>query len=87
VSSFHDAANPAAQERGVDLTLGGSAIWSTASSKFVDFHLTGCGTRFGGTQYNERSRDLAPSAIGFAVVLADPQERVPPATSWRYPAN
>jgi hypothetical protein len=85
VSKFRDDEQPGEQLREVELRLAGMALYDTSKKQFVEFHLVGVGTRAGGTQFNERSQDLAPAPIGFAVVLADLNERIAPANFWRYP--
>ena len=42
------------------------------------------GTRWGGTRYNGRERDLGRHPIGFAMSLAQDDEPVAPAYLWRY---
>jgi hypothetical protein len=71
--------------RGVATTLAGRAVWNRDTGRFVSFELVAIGERWGATQYNERSEDLAPSKIGFAFVLAaEGQPRVAPAFYWDY---
>lgn len=74
-----------AQERGVATGLRGRARWDPAAGRFVAFELVAAGQRWGATRYNERADDLAPSPVGFAFVLAQPDHpRVAPAFWWRY---
>lgn len=86
VANFKDRKSPSDQERSVELTLAGMAVFDTETRRFTEFHLVGLGTRRGGTQFNERSKELGPSEIGFAVNLAPPGERIAPASFWRYPS-
>ena len=70
---------------GVATELRGHARWNTKTGRFVAFELVAIGTRWGATQYNERRRDLGPTAIGFAFVLAAPDHaRVAPSCWWDY---
>lgn len=85
VANFKDGRKPTDQARGVELRLLGTATFDREDGRFVEFHLIGLGTRFGATQFNERSKELGESAIGFAVNLAPPGERIAPASFWRYP--
>ena len=71
--------------RGVATELRGHARWNTKTGRFDAFELIAMGTRWGATQYNERKRDLEPTAIGFAFVLAAPDHpRVAPSCWWDY---
>jgi hypothetical protein len=71
--------------RGVATELRGHARWNQQSGRFDAFELIAMGTRWGATQYNERGRDLGPTAIGFAFVLAPPDHpRVAPSCWWDY---
>ena len=80
VGGYRDNDQPNEQRRGMELTLLGRARYDRAQEKFVSFELVAVGTRLGGTQYNVRSRDLAPAPFGVLLTLAgDSQvERVPP---------
>lgn len=70
---------------GVATELRGHARWNAKTSRFDAFELIAMGTRWGATQYNERKRDLGPTAIGFAFVLAVPDHpRVAPSCWWDY---
>ena len=84
VAGYRDMHDPAEQERGVETSLRGQAVWDTESGRFVAFELLALGTRWGGTQYNGRGDDLAPGRIGFAFVLAGDDERVAPAPIRQY---
>ncbi len=73
------------QLRGVSTELRGRARWHAKDQRFTTFELLAIGERWGETQYNERSGDAAPAAIGFAFVLAKPDHpRVAPAFWWEY---
>lgn len=85
IANFRDRKAPSDQERSVELRLGGMALFDRETNRLVEFHLVGDGTRRGGTQFNERTDDLESSRIGFAVTLAPPEERIAPASFWRYP--
>ncbi len=69
------------QNRGYELQLLGKAMYDTGSGRFTQFELVAAGTRWGGTQFNERRDDLATNPIGFYFSLAgtSPQERLAPA--------
>ncbi len=72
------------QERGVEGTLLGTAVYDTAAGKLVAIDFVILGKRWGGTQYNGRADDLAPSPVGFAFRLAGdtPADRVAPQFVW-----
>lgn len=72
------------QERGVEGTLLGTAAYDAAAQKLVSLDFVVLGKRWGGTQYNGRGDDLAPSPVGFAFRLAGdtPADRVPPQFVW-----
>lgn len=77
--------SPTNAERGVRTELEGRAVWDRSRARFATFELIATGTRWGATQYNERGKDLEPTAIGFAFVLAPPDHpRVAPAFWWDY---
>ncbi|MHC5005216.1 MAG: hypothetical protein ACYTJ0_19095 [Planctomycetota bacterium] len=80
----NDRWNPERQERGVDLQLLGRAEYDLARERFVLFDLVALGTRWGGTKFNARERDLAPAGIGFAFTLDDGEPPVAPAFVWEY---
>ncbi|HEX5053769.1 MAG TPA: hypothetical protein VFZ65_18460 [Planctomycetota bacterium] len=80
-----DRGQPVEHARGVSVTLTGRASWNEATGRFEQFELLAIGERFGATQYNGRPATAAPAAIGFAFVLAPPdQPRVAPAFWWDY---
>ena len=84
VAGYRDRDDPTEQERGFETELLGRATWDLASESFVEFDLVAIGRRWGGTQYNCRADDLAPTGIGVAFTLASDGERVAPASIWRY---
>ena len=72
-------------ERGVKVELSGRAVWDRQAARFRSFELLALGERWGATQYNQRSDDVAPTRIGFAFVLAPKDHpRVAPAFWWDY---
>lgn len=71
-------------ERGIELTLLGTAIFDAAAARFVHFELVAMGTRWGGAKHNGRSRDLRRNGIGFVLTLAGDDERVAPAAIKQY---
>jgi hypothetical protein len=75
-----------AQERGFEAEILGMGLYDRASERFTVFELVAIGTRWGGTQYNERGDDLGPSPMGLLFRLAGdtPADRVPPAHFWAY---
>ncbi len=78
VAGFNDMKKPTPQKRGITLALEGEAVFDTSKQRFTRFELAAVGTRFGGTQYNDRSKDLAEAPIGFWVELALAEDRVLP---------
>jgi len=74
------------QERGFDAVLTGKATYDLRSRRFLEFELLAVGKRWGGTQYNGRAKDLAPSSMGVLFTLAGASlgERVPPAFLKQY---
>ena len=48
------------------------------------FELVAAGERWGGSQYNARGDDLAPTPIGFVLRRAVGTTRVEPASFWEY---
>lgn len=85
ISGFDDLGKPSAQERSIALSFLGRATLRIGERMHVDrFELVGLGTRQGATQYNQRTDDPGPAGIGYALVLAPADERVPPATFWAY---
>ncbi|MDA1265997.1 MAG: hypothetical protein O2816_13030 [Planctomycetota bacterium] len=81
VNGHEDAAKPKEQERGIAVTFHGRATWD--GERFSAFELVALGERWGGTKYNRRDDDLAPTGIGYALVLAG-DEQVAPAFVWEY---
>ena len=75
---------PSKQSRGVELQLLGHAQFDTTANRFVSMEIVAIGERWGGTRFNERSRDLDRAPIGFVVQLADQDERVVPSFIWEY---
>lgn len=84
VAGYEDMHEPKEHERGVQTQVLGYATFDRESERFTDFRLLALGTRWGGTQYNGRSGDLEPGPIGFLLVPADPDLRIPPSSVWRY---
>lgn len=86
VKDRHDARNPQQNRRGFDARLLGRATWDSEQQRFTAFDMLAVGTRWGGTQYNVRYDDLAPSPLGIALTLAGntPADRVAPAAIWGY---
>jgi hypothetical protein len=76
--------SPEHHDRGVETSLLGTAELDTGTGRFVRFDLVALGTRWGGTLYNARERDLEPNGIGFALSLAPDEEPVAPAFVWEY---
>jgi len=75
---------PREQTRGFDAELLGRATWDRRDERFTEFDLLAIGERWGGTQYNGRADDLAPSPMGVLLTLAETEVRVPPASIWAY---
>ncbi len=75
-----DVNRPSVQKRGVDLKLLGMARFDREQGRFVGFEVVAVGTRWGGTQHNFRSNDLAPAPFGAMLSLAGKSrvERVAP---------
>lgn len=76
--------NPEQQERGVEMTLLGHATFDRATESFTEFEMIALGTRWGGTKYNGRERDLEPAGIGILFTLAPDDPPVAPAYIWEY---
>lgn len=68
---------PRSSERGTDLAIAGTLVFDTAAGRFVRFHLTASGQRWGATQYNSRHDDPGPAPIGFAFEQADGEGTAP----------
>ncbi|MHC4938056.1 MAG: hypothetical protein ACYTHK_03710 [Planctomycetota bacterium] len=73
-----------AGDRGVKVSLIGSATYDTRQERFVQFEVGATGTRWGATRYNARSDDQRASPIGYALVLAAKGDTVEPAFWWAY---
>lgn len=86
IAGYRDMNRASAQKRGMELRLLGQARYDRQQAKFVSFELVAVGTRWGGTQYNGRSRDLNPAPYGALVTLAGNTgaERVAPEHFWAY---
>ena len=85
VRGFRDRENPGEHELGFETELRGEATFDLATGRFVAFELIASGTRWGGTQFNSRSHDIEPSAVGVVLRLApEDAPRVAPAYIWRY---
>lgn len=67
-------------ERGIALTLQGSALYNRRQESFERFDLLATGTCWGATPYNARFDDLQPTPIGFALERAGTSliEQTPP---------
>lgn len=61
---------PSFRKRGYTSRLLGRATVDVKKEKFVSFELVGCGTRFGGTEYNFRTEDLFSTPVGAVFTLA-----------------
>jgi hypothetical protein len=83
VNGFRDASRASPQKRGMDLRLLGRARYDRRLERFVSLEVVAVGTRWGGTQYNGRARDLAPAPYGALLSLAG-AERVAPEHFWAY---
>jgi hypothetical protein len=72
---------PTPQKRGQETKLLGRATYDLEKRKFTRFEMLALGTRWGGSQFNQRADDLEPAPIGTLFVLAgdSPMERVAPA--------
>jgi len=72
------------QERGFEGTLVGQATYDFAEDRLLAIELVVVGNRWGGTQYNCRYDDMAPSLVGFVFRLEDDDaaSRVPPQFIW-----
>lgn len=84
VSGEGDTARASPQRRGVEVRLSGRAVFNLKTGRFASFELLAIGTRWGGTQYNERQDDLGEAPIGFALTLAGEGERVAPNVLYEY---
>jgi hypothetical protein len=86
VGGFRDHRNPGEQERGFATTMLGHANFDKRTQRFIAFEIVAKGTRWGGTQFNDRAGDLDVAPIGAVLSLgsAETSERVPPARIWNY---
>ena len=86
IAGFRDENRQSVQKRGMELELLGRARYDRRQEKFVEFEAVAVGTRWGGTQYNGRSRDLEPAPFGVLLTLAGDSgaERVAPEHFWSY---
>lgn len=84
VEGFRDMNDPRQRERGIEVELLGRATFDVGAAEFTSFELAAIGTRWGGTQYNGRSGDLESGPIGFLLTRAEDDDRIPPASIWRY---
>jgi hypothetical protein len=86
IRGFRDMNQPTTQERGLDLKLLGHARYDLKRERFVDFEVVAIGERWGGTQYNGRSRDLGSAPFGATLTLAGDSRasRVSPEHFWGY---
>jgi hypothetical protein len=86
IGGFRDMNRPSTQKRGVELKLLGNARYDRSEEIFIGFDVVAVGTRFGGTQYNGRSRDLDPAPFGVLLTWAGDTktERVAPEHFWSY---
>jgi hypothetical protein len=83
-----DGSEAVEHERGVEVELSGRAVWDRTACRFRSFDLLALGERWGATQYNQRTDDVAPTRIGFAFVQAGVDHpRVAPAFWWDYDAR
>lgn len=80
IRGYRDMNRPSSQERGLEMKLLGTARFDRKAGRFVAFEVVALGTRWGGTQYNGRGRDLAPAPFGAVLTLAGASraERVAP---------
>lgn len=86
VGGFRDHKNPSEQELGFETTLLGHAEFSKSQQRFTTFEMVAKGTRWGGTQFNDRAGDLDAGPIGAVLSLGSGEvaERVAPARIWNY---
>jgi hypothetical protein len=87
VQGFEDGLDPEEQSRGYEARLVGRGSFDLASGRFRELELVALGQRWGGTQFNGRHDDLAPSTMGVALVQVSgvaPEDRVAPALIWLY---
>ena len=79
-----DQDQPGEQKLGCKVRIGGRARFDRQAQRFVAFEMVAAGERYGGTQFNNRTRDLETNPIGYCFELAAAHERVPPASIWVY---
>jgi hypothetical protein len=79
-----DAASPEKQERGVQTSVLGEAVYDAEAERFERFDMVALGTRWGGTRYNAREHDMGEAGIGFAFTLDMDSPPVAPAFIWTY---
>lgn len=86
INGAEDHANPTPQKRGVSVNMLGYATYDLAMQRFTDFQLIALGNRWGSTQWNGRTDDLAGGPIGYLFTLStdnSPSERMAPyALTW-----
>lgn len=77
---------PTPQKRGHETKILGRGTYDLGKQKFTAFEMLALGTRWGGSQFNQRGDDLDPAPIGTLFVLAgdSPVERVAPAFFRQY---
>jgi len=71
-------------ERGFEPSILGHATFDRTNQRFTRFDLVAVGTRWGGTTFNFRQRDVAPARMGIAMTIARTaleRDRIPPAGS------
>ncbi len=86
IHGYRDMDRPSPQERGLEMDLLGHARYDLKEGRFVAFEVVAVGTRWGGTQYNGRGRDLDPAPFGAVLSLAGNAhaDRVTPEHFWGY---
>lgn len=72
-------------DRGIATTLKGSATFNLKTNLFTQFEFVAVGHRWGKTRFNDRSRQLNKTPIGFSFQLADKSKPpVIPGMIWAY---
>jgi hypothetical protein len=86
IRGYRDMSRPTSQERGMEMKLLGHARYDRKEGRFVSFEVVAVGTRWGGTQYNGRGRDLDAAPFGALLTLAGTAraERGAPEHFWGY---
>ena len=86
VGKSRDKENPTRQKRGMELAILGFAQYDQQRARFTSFECVAIGSRWGGTQYNFRFRDLGTAPFGLTLTLAGDTaaERVAPEHFWGY---